>query len=170
MTDTGTGTTGSLRARMEALREGPAAYADLEALWADCAPVRAEEVLGAWRGSDFPSAGHPVSGMLQGARWHGKRFDSLSEAHPLICRDDAGELVSNAELGKGLASLWDVEFRGEVTASMVYDGQPVIDHFKVVDRDGTAPTARPTTLLGVMNGKGVTVGGQHFFFVLEREG
>ena len=51
-------------------------------------------------------------------------------------------------------------FRGEVTASMVYDGQPVIDHFKLVDAD---------TLLGVMNGKGVTFRDQHYFFVLERE-
>lgn len=161
----GTGTTGSLRERMEALREGPTSYAELEALWADCSAVRAEQVLGMWRGSDFPAAGHPVSGMLDGARWYGKRFDSVTEAHPLICRDEAGDLVSNAELGKGIASLWDVAFRGEVTASMVYDGQPVIDHFKVVDSD----EAGPTTLLGVMNGKGVTVGGQHYFFVLERD-
>ena len=43
---------------------------------------------------------------------------------------------------------------------MVYDGQPVIDHFKRVDDD---------TLLGVMNGKGVRHEGRHYYFVLERE-
>jgi len=149
-----------LRERMEALREGPTAYDDLERLWADATPVRAEDVLGTWRGSDFPAAGHPVSGMLEGARWYGKRFESLTEAHPLICRDDAGELVSDTGLGKGIASLWDIAFRGEVTASMVYDGQPIIDHFKALDE---------RTLIGVMNGKGVTVKGRHYYFVLERE-
>lgn len=150
-----------LRERLDALRTGEPTYDDLEALWAACTPARASEILGSWRGSDFPSLGHPVSGMLQSSRWHGKRFDSVTEAHPLICRTESGELESNSELGKGIASLWDIAFRGEVTASMVYDGQPVIDHFKLVDAD---------TLLGVMNGKGVTVAGQHYFFVLEREG
>ena len=151
----------SLRTRLDALRAGSPTYEELEGLWADCTPARASEILGAWRGWDFPSLGHPVSGMLESSRWHGKRFDSVTEAHPLICRDESGELVSNTELGKGIASLWDVAFRGEVTASMVYDGQPVIDHFKLVDAD---------TLLGVMNGKGVTFHDRHYFFVLEREG
>ena len=151
-----------LRQRLDALRDAAAydaSYDDLEALWADCAPVRAADVLGAWRGSDF-GPGHPVHDMLGSSGWHGKRFDSVREAPPLICRDASGELVSNAELGKGIASLWDVECRGEVTASMVYDGQPVVDHFQAVDAD---------TLLGVMNGKGVTVKGRHYYFVLERE-
>jgi Domain of unknown function (DUF4334) len=45
----------------------------------------------------------------------------------------------------GEASLWLEEFRGEVTATMVYDGAPIHDHFKVVD---------DRTLMGIMNGKG----------------
>jgi Domain of unknown function (DUF4334)/GXWXG protein len=148
-----------LRTRLDALRSGPAAYDDLEALWADCAPVRADQVLGSWAGSDF-GPGHPVHEMLATSAWHGKRFESTAKAHPLICRDADGALFSNAELGHGLASLWDIEFRGEVTASMVYDGQPVVDHFKRVDDD---------TLLGIMNGKGVRHEGRHYYFVLERE-
>ena len=102
----------------------PPSYDDLEALWADCPPVRADDVLGSWAGSDF-GPGHPVHEMLATSGWHGKRFESTRKAHPLICRDADGELFSNDELGRGLASLWDIEFRGEVTASMVYDGQPV---------------------------------------------
>ncbi len=149
----------SLRGRVDALRAGTASYDDLEALWADCPPVRADDVLGSWAGSDF-GPGHPVHDMLEASGWHGKRFESTRKAHPLICRDADGALFSNAELGHGLASLWDIEFRGEVTASMVYDGQPVIDHFKRVDHD---------TLLGVMNGKGVRHEGRHYYFVLERE-
>ena len=46
---------------------------------------------------------------------------------------------------KGEASLWLEEFRGEVTATMVYDGAPIHDHFKMVDDD---------TAMGIMNGKG----------------
>ena len=85
-------------------------------------------------------------------------------ALPLICRDDAGELYSNTEAaGRGEASLWDVEFRGEVTATMVYDGQPVFDHFKKVD-DNTA--------MGIMNGKGSlddsSGSPRHLYFYLER--
>jgi hypothetical protein len=43
---------------------------------------------------------------------------------------------------------------------MVYDGQPVVDHFKAVDE---------RTLLGLMNGKGVRHQGRSYYFVLERE-
>ena len=135
------------------------AEAELEALWTACAPVRSADILGEWRGSDFATE-HPVHAMLATSRWHGKRFVSVQEAHPLICRDATGALFSNEELGRGLASLWDVEFRGEVTATMIYDGQPVLDHFKAVDAD---------MLLGVMNGKGVRHQGRHYYFLLERE-
>lgn len=150
-----------LRDRLDALQGASAvSAADLDALWADCSPVRAADILGEWRGSDFDTD-HPVHAMLAASGWHGKRFVSVREAHPLICRDADGALFSNEELGRGLASLWDIAFRDEVTASMVYDGQPVIDHFKAVDGD---------TLLGVMNGKGVRHEGQHYYFVLVREG
>jgi hypothetical protein len=45
---------------------------------------------------------------------------------------------------------------------MVYDGMPVLDHFKRVDDN---------TLMGVMNGKPdvVLANGRHFYFGLERE-
>ncbi|NED61131.1 DUF4334 domain-containing protein, partial [Streptomyces sp. SID10244] len=83
------------------------------------------------------------NGLLDKAGWFGKTFTSRSDVQPLMCRDENGDLFSNTELGKGEASLWAVEFRGEVTASMVYDGQAVIDHFKKVDEN---------TVMGIMNG------------------
>ena len=52
---------------------------------------------------------------------------------PLVCLDAEGNQFSNVKMGKGEASLWLEDFRGEVTATMVYDGQPVHDHFKRVD-------------------------------------
>jgi hypothetical protein len=148
------------RARFRALREtkGPVGSDELDAVWAGLDTVRPEEILGAWKGGEFDT-GHPLNGTLEKARWYGKTFDSLHDAKPLICRNADGELYSERELGKGEASLWTVEFRGESTATMVYDGQPVFDHFKRVDE---------ATLMGIMNVKGVPPQGPFFYFFLER--
>lgn len=140
---------------------GQVSTTELDELWAALPTVRPEEILGPWKGSAF-ATGHPVEAMLTAAAWHGKKFESVTEVHPLICRDDQGQLYSNVELGNGGgASLWTVEFRGQSTATMVYDARPILDHFKRIDAQ---------TLLGVMNGKGVLDDqGNHFYFVLERE-
>jgi hypothetical protein len=76
-----------------------------------------------------------------------------------VCLDADGKKFSNTEAMNGEATLWLEEFRGEVTATMVYDGRPVHDHFKVVDSD---------TLMGIMNGKGALDGQRHLYFFLQR--
>jgi hypothetical protein len=50
-----------------------------------------------------------------------------------------------------------VEYRGKVSASMIYDNLPVYDTFRLIDSD---------TLLGVMDFKGIE---QPFFFKLRRD-
>jgi Domain of unknown function (DUF4334) len=70
-----------------------------------------------------------------------------------------GNKFSNTEAMKGEASVWMEEARGEVVASMVYDGAPVHDHFKVVDENA---------VIGIMNGKGALDDGRHLYFYLER--
>ncbi len=50
-----------------------------------------------------------------------------------------------------------MEYRGKVSATMIYDDLPVLDVFRKVDKN---------TLLGVMDSKGLE---QPFFFVLKRE-
>jgi hypothetical protein len=153
----------SVTQRFDELRNAePADPADLDALWADLGTVTVEEILGAWRGGDF-STGHVASTVLEKVRWHGKRFDSALDAKPLICRDEDGELYSNLAAGGGAeASLWPVEFRGETTATMVYDAMPVLDHFKRVD---------DATLMGIMNGKLEAAFGiaDLYYFWLERD-
>jgi hypothetical protein len=139
--------------------DGNTTTEELDTLWATLEPVRAENILGAWKGSEFVT-GHPAEGKLALAGWYGKTFNSLTDAAPLVCRDTDGNLFANSEMAKGGASLWMVEFRGESTATMVYDGQPIFDHFKTID---------DSTLLGVMNGKGVVADGRHYYFVLERD-
>ncbi|EUA24366.1 hypothetical protein I552_3494 [Mycobacterium xenopi 3993] len=42
---------------------------------------------------------------------------------------------------------------------MVYDGQPVHDHFKKIDDHA---------VMGIMNGKGVLDNGRYYYFYLER--
>jgi hypothetical protein len=132
---------------------------DLDAFWQTLDTVDVDSILGEWQGGDF-ATGHPASKQLEKSRWYGKTFHSRTDAKPLICRRENGELFSDTETMRGEASLWMVEFRGEVTATMVYDGMPVFDHFKRVDEN---------TLLGVMNGKLPKLDELgHYYFYLER--
>lgn len=153
----------TVRDRFETLRGADAAAPTaLDELWADLAITTVPQLLGSWRGGDF-ATGHPASAMLAGLRWHGKRFDAPLDGHPLVCVDDDGALYSNTKAaGGGGSSLWEVGFRGEVTATMVYDALPVLDHFKKVDDD---------TLMGIMDGKLESVFGtaDPYYFWLERE-
>ncbi|MFL6159882.1 MAG: DUF4334 domain-containing protein [Marmoricola sp.] len=153
----------SVRERFDALVADPSpAVEALDELWADLPVLAAEDMLGAWRGGDF-TTGHPASALLSTIGWHGKRFDSLLDGHPLICRGEDGELYSNTKYaGGGYSSLWDVGFRGETTATMVYDAMAVFDHFKSVDDQ---------TVMGIMNGKLEAAFGtaDPYYFWLERE-
>ena len=139
-------------------RTGRIDDAELDAFWATLAPATIEFMLGEWKGGEFDT-GHKANGFMKRLNWFGKTFTSRSDVKPLVCRDENGNLYSNTKLGKGEASLWAIEFRDEITASMVYDGQPVIDHFKRVD---------DTTVMGIMNGKGGVIDGRHLYFYLER--
>ncbi|KXO99286.1 DUF4334 domain-containing protein [Tsukamurella tyrosinosolvens] len=131
--------------------------AELAGLFAQLEPVSIAFLLGDWRGGELPS-GHPMDGSLGRARWYGKSFVSENDVQPLVCLDEHGEKFSNVALGKGEATLRLIDFDGTVTASMVYDGQPVIDHFAKVDDD---------TVMGVMTGKKLAA--PYFYFYLERD-
>jgi Domain of unknown function (DUF4334)/GXWXG protein len=132
--------------------------ADLDDFWAALEPATIDFMIGDWAGGEFDT-GHLMNGGLEKARWFGKTFVSATDVKPLVCRDDDGNKFSNVEMGKGEASLWMEEFRGETTATMVYDGQPIHDHFKVIDANA---------VMGIMNGKNVLDGGRYFYFYLER--
>lgn len=139
-------------------RTGAIPDAELDDFWATLQPATIDGMLGEWKGGEFVT-GHPMNGQPEKSRWYGKTFKSVFDVQPLVCLDDDGNKFSNVPLGKGEASLWLEEFRGEITATMVYDGQPVHDHFKKVD---------DTAVLGIMNGKGVVHDGRYFYFYLER--
>ncbi len=139
-------------------RTGQIPDAELDDFWATLEPASIEFMLGEWKGGEF-STGHLANGFMERLNWFGKTFHSAADAKPLVCLDADGNRFSNTEAMSGEASLWMEEFRGEVTASMVYDGKPVHDHFKVVDSDA---------VIGIMNGKGALDGDRHLYFYLER--
>ena len=139
-------------------RTGQIPDAELDEFWATLEPATMDFMIGEWKGGEFVT-GHRMNGGLAKAKWFGKSFNSATDVKPLVCLDDDGNKFSNIKLGKGEASLWMEEFRGEVTATMVYDGQPTHDHFKVIDDNA---------VLGIMNGKGVLDDGRYFYFFLER--
>jgi hypothetical protein len=134
------------------------ADAELDDYWATLQPATIDGMLGEWKGGAF-NTGHKLNAALEEARWFGKTFNSQADVKPLICLDADGNKFSNVELGNGEATLWLEEFRGEVTATMVYDGQPTHDHFKRID---------DTAVIGLMNGKFALKGGRPAYFFLER--
>lgn len=126
-------------------------------------PVSAGDILSRWKGGDFDN-GHWGYHATKEMKWFGKWFRSALDVSPLVCYNEKGELYSSKAM-KGEATLWDIDFRGKVSAAMVYDGMPVFDHLRKVDDN---------TLFGIMNGKscddfpGVTDNKRHYFFYLER--
>jgi hypothetical protein len=132
--------------------------AELDDFWASLEPATIDGLIGEWKGGEF-ATGHKMNGQLEKARWFGKTFKSAEDVQPLVCLDADGNKFSNKAMGKGEASLWLENFRGEITATMVYDGQPVHDHFKKIDDDA---------VMGIMNGKGVLDDGRYYYFYLER--
>ena len=130
--------------------------AELDEFWATLEPATIDFMIGEWQGGEFDT-GHRENGTLALINWFGKTFNSATDAKPLICLDADGNKYSNTENGE--ASLWMEEFRGEVTATMVFDGQPVHDHFKKIDDHA---------VMGILNGKNALDNGRYAYFYLER--
>ena len=143
-------------------RTGVIPDAALDAFWVTLEPASIDFMIGEWKGGEF-NTGHRSNGFMNRLNWFGKTFVSASDAKPLVCLDADGNKFSNTEAMKGEASLWMEDFRGEVTATMVYDGAPIHDHFKKVDEN---------TVMGIMNGKkAVDVSSgtpRYLYFYLER--
>lgn len=141
-----------------AQRTGLIPDAELDDFWATLEPASIEFMLGEWKGGEF-TTGHAINGVLPRANWFGKTMRSATDVLPIVCLDDDGNKFNNEKLANGGASLWMEEFRGEVTATMVYDGRAVHDHFKKIDDD---------TVMGIMNGKAGLDNGRYGYFYLER--
>jgi hypothetical protein len=147
-------------------------------------PVDIDFMLGRWQGFEI-ATGHPIDGLLDASGWYGKDFVSLEEVHPLlvrglgknrlyplnpglvplswplprvkILRTLVGLLEPVYRTRKYRARLRMMQYKGKLTATMVYDQKPINDHFAMIDQN---------TVLGLMDWKGCD---QPYVFVLERE-
>ncbi|MFI6998506.1 DUF4334 domain-containing protein [Nocardia sp. NPDC050175] len=146
----------------------------------------AEITTGRWRGDELDT-GHALAGVLVASGWYGKQFDDADTVHPLLFAADgvvfpvdprrvplglagripmAGVRASKKALGylrfafqthRPTARLRNVEYRGVVSAAMIYDHLPIVDHFRRVDE---------RTLLGVMDMRGMS---EPYFFILQQD-
>ncbi|MEL6695082.1 MAG: DUF4334 domain-containing protein [Bacteroidota bacterium] len=143
---------------------------------------------GRWKGSDVET-GHRFDGLFEASGWYGKMYLNDEEVHPLVFfADDKKELWSvdpkmmpfdmnlpkndlvgtvlrlgrfAMETKESKARLRDTEFKGRVTATMIYDEVPINDMFVKIDEK---------TVLGVMDFKGEPDRLENpFFFILERD-
>ncbi|MDK1361887.1 DUF4334 domain-containing protein [Arthrobacter sp. zg-Y1219] len=86
--------------RLQLLRGGTTA-AEALAFFDSLPPLHLDEAAGSWRGSEVPT-GHPLNGVLGSLGWHGKRFDGVEAAHPLVFETRSGRLF---EVNPGLVPL-----------------------------------------------------------------
>ena len=119
------------------------------------------ELFGLWRGTGMPT-GHPLDGLLERLGWRGKRFRSEECVDPLLFHPDIAldpahlplaialrwpRLARSAPVRAGFklfrvvfrargpaARLARVEFRGRLGTAMIYDRQPIVDHFRRIDQ------------------------------------
>ena len=104
--------------------------------------VTEDELIGEWRGG-LVATGHPGEAMLDQLRWDGKTFRGRDDVDPIVVLDEAGARTRSDVMGS--ATIRMVEYRGVVTATMVYDRHPTFDHFRRVG---------PDVVIGMMDSKG----------------
>jgi hypothetical protein len=139
----------------QTLREeqGSTSIEALNQLFDSLPAVSSDFMIGDWQGGVF-NTGHPGEKQLHVIKWVGKAFRGPEDVDPIISVDDAGKRYANPVMGS--ARLRQVEYRGVMTASMVYDKHAIIDHFRHLNE---------STVLGVMDRKGED---SPLYFYLER--
>lgn len=115
---------------------------ELASLFRALPPVAPADLTGLWRGGVFDHEDR-MARLFARLRWYGKRFHDVDDVDPLVCRTDDGGLYTYD--GMGSARLREVVFDGVASAAMVYDGRPIIDHFRRVS---------PDVVMGAMEAKG----------------
>ena len=169
----------------ERLKAGPTTTKDAFELFDLLEPVDVDFMLGNWKGKGFHT-NHPMDGLLETYHWHGKRFESLEDVHPLVFSTLRGGvaqvnpgLMSSAlnmpmpksaivgrlfqtllpffTTSRSSARLRMTTYRGKSSATMIYDQLPINDVFRKIDQNA---------VFGVMDLKGMKL---PFFFILHRE-
>lgn len=111
--------------------------------------VELDTMIGTWKGGKFDGGKSPDP-----INWYGKRFNSENYVEPLLARKPDGTIYSFDKWG--MAQMREVKFRGKISAALIYDIKPIMDHFRKLDDN---------TLIGL----GETKGHLTFFFYLTRD-
>ena len=136
---------------LEHIKSGAAVPAEtLMPLYDQLEPISAEFMIGMWKGGLFDGGASPDP-----IKWYGKRFVSASHVDPLMCKAEDGTIYSWTDWG--VAQLREVMCRGKLSASLIYDSQPIMDYFRKVTKD---------VVIGLGDIKGKPL---DFFFHLTRE-
>jgi hypothetical protein len=106
------------------------------------APIDTAFMLGDWDGGVL-ATGHDGERQMTLIRWVGKTFHGENDVDPIVACNAEGTREASPILGQ--ATLRMVEFRGVVTATMVYDKHPIFDHFRKITSD---------LVMGIMDRKG----------------
>lgn len=144
------------------------------------------ELRGLWKGEELRT-GHPMEGLLTATNWFGKLFVNEEQVHPLVFQTKRGELYFGnpgllpvgipggvipdqllssmmtmirpiIQTNQSKARLRKIEYRGKMSAAMIYDQKHIIDVFRKIDEK---------TLLGVMDMKNSNTM-KSYFFVLKK--
>lgn len=114
---------------MQLIQSGAAVpAATLMPLFEKLEPVSVEFMFGTWRGGKFDGGKEPDP-----IHWYGKRFTSRDHAEPLLCRAADGSIYAYDKLGT--ARLREAAYGGVLSASLIYDQQPIMDYFRKVSDD-----------------------------------
>ena len=145
--------------------------------------ISTEFMHGRWKGSDIET-GHRFDGLFEASGWYGKMYLNDEEVHPLVFySEDKKELWSvnprmmpfsmnlpkddlvgtilrlgrfAMETKESKARIRNTEFKGRVTATMLYDEVPINDMFVKIDEN---------SVLGIMDFKGEPRSSRESFFL-----
>ncbi|OJD30376.1 transcription factor cmr1 protein [Diplodia corticola] len=143
----------------------PSAH-ELSALFDALAPITPQDLEGDWSGGDFhdsdtnskeePPPVHPCHAMLENYRWAGMVVRGAEDVLPVMSWTDDGQRVHSTYWGGG--QLRELKHRGVVSASLIFDCYPIIDHFRRVSDN---------TLMALLDAKDKHLkdAGPYFFWI-----
>lgn len=173
----------------ELLQRGHATTQEALALFDALDTVPVNFMLGNWRGAGLHT-NHPMDGVLEAYHWHGKRFDSPEDVHPLVFNTVSGKTrsINPGLMGPALGLASSVEMpkaalvgRAFQLLTPLMSTQKSRARLRLTDFRGKSSATMvydqlpihdvfrkvdQNTVLGLMDLKGMQ---QPFFFVLHRE-
>ena len=139
---------------IKSLIENKATKKNLDDFFNSLQPVYIPNMIGNWQGGYFKIKNSWLEFLLNDyyiIKWHGKIFKSENNVKALITKFLG--IKFNMLLGK--AVLRQLEYRGKVSTSMIYNYLPIIDNFRKVD---------DKTVMGIMDIKGKD---QIYFYLIK---